>query len=391
MYSIYVGLHLPNKPEEFLTLKEIDFAKNVSYLKECIAEKCKFEAEKIEVIYNGLTLLDENKLGETLKPEAVIHCFQKTKKYKPYEPTDRVKDPSAVDNAQVLFYNIGNIQINVGCRVNILQKIFAEYPEFRRNPAALALIRDSVLFNTLHQPEVIKKVAEHYPIILEAAPFIVSTVRKELAGNISASKFSEPATDSTNSSEEENSVGSNDRSSSRDEDSGRHQSETARIRMISRQQLQAALAQIGYGSANSLSNIAQRNSETSAAASAASETTSTPLSNSASGERISSDVFRNELLRALDSLGQRSSSSSSANNFQGPVAMDTSELEQQSANSSFTDDGDIPTVYRSHPYAEQLRTMQQMGFLNHEENLNYLNLANGNIEQAVNLLMAAMM
>ena len=388
MYSIYVGLHLPNKPEEFLALKEVDFAKNVSHLKECIAEKCKFEAEKIEVIYNGLTLHDENKLAETLKPEAVIHCFQKTKKYKPYEPTDRVKDPSAVDNAQVLFYNIGNIQINVSCRVNILQKIFAEYPEFRRNPAALALIRDSVLFNTLHQPEVIKKVAEHYPIILEAAPFIVSTVRKELAGNISASKFSEPATDSTNSSEEENSVGSNDRSSSRDEDSGRNQSETARIRMISRQQLQAALAQIGYGSANSLSNIAQRNSETSAAAS---EASSTPLPNSASGERISSDVFRNELLRALDSLGQRSSSSSSANNSQAPVAMDTSEIEQQSANSSFTDDGDIPTVYRTHPYAEQLRTMQQMGFLNHEENLNYLNLANGNIEQAVNLLMAAMM
>ena len=151
------------------------------------------------------------------------------------------------------------------------------------------------------------------------------------------------------------------------------------------------MAQIGYGSANSLSNIAQRNSETSAAASAPSEASSTPLSSSASRERISTDAFRNELLRALGSLGQQSSSTSSSNPSQDQVAMDTSEQEQQSANTSFTDDGDIPVVYRSHPYAEQLRTMQQMGFLNHEENLNYLNLASGNIEQAVNLLMAAMM
>ncbi|KAM7346491.1 uncharacterized protein ACRADG_006400 [Cochliomyia hominivorax] len=390
MYSIYAGLHLPNKPDEFITLKEIDFEKKVLNLKQQIAEMCQFEANKLEIIYNGLALNDETKLVEKLKPEAVVHCFQKTKKYTPYEPSEKIREAESIESAQALFYNIGNLQINISCRFNILQKILAEYPEFRRNPAALALIRDSILFNTLHQPEVIKKVAEHYPIIVEASQFIVSTVRKELARNISASKFSEPATDSTNSSEEENSVGSNERSSSRDEDSGRSQSENARIRMISRQQLQAALAQIGYGSANSLSNIAQRNSETSAAASATSETSSTPLSNSASGERISTDAFRNELIRALGSLGQRTSGSPS-NPTQDPLAMDTSEQDQQSANTSFTDDGDIPLIYRSHPYAEQLRTMLQMGFLNHEENLNYLNLASGNIEQAVNLLMAAMM
>ncbi|XP_073828765.1 uncharacterized protein [Musca autumnalis] len=379
MPSIYAGLHLPNKPDEFLTLDDVDLDKNVLHLKQQIAEKCKFQAEKLEVIYDGLALTDEEKLSETLKPVGdntihTVHCFQKTKKYTPYVPSEKLKD--AVDTAQSLFYTIGNIQINVSCRVNILQKILQEYPEFRRNSAALALIRDSVLFNTLHQPEVIKKIAEHYPIIIEAAPFIVSTVRKELARNGSSSKFSEPATDSTNSSEEENSVGSNERGSRDDEggsSGGRSQSENARIRMISRQQLQAALAQIDVGSANSLSNIAQRNSETSVAASA-SETTSTPLSSLASGERISADVLRNELQRALDTLVQ---------------PMDTTE--QQAVNTSVTDDGDIPAALRTHPYAEQLRTMQQMGFLNHEENLNFLNLANGNIEQAVNLLMAAMM
>lgn len=166
MPSIYAGLHLPNKPDEFITLDQIDFDdRTVLNLKKIIAEKCKYDAENLELIYDGLPLSDEEKLCETsLKPEATIHCFQKTKKFIPHVPSKELKD-SDVEAAQALFVTIGNIQINVTCRVNILQKVLAEYPEFRRNSAALALIRDSVLFNTLHQPEVIKKIAEHYPII----------------------------------------------------------------------------------------------------------------------------------------------------------------------------------------------------------------------------------
>lgn len=74
-------------------------------------------------------------------------------------------------------------QINVQSRMNILQKILDEYPEFRRNLGAQALIRDSVLFNSLDKYDVIKKVSQNYPLICDAADFIVKTVKKEITKN----------------------------------------------------------------------------------------------------------------------------------------------------------------------------------------------------------------
>lgn len=141
----------------------------------------------IELVYNGSALDDDQKLEGVIHPNATVHCFRKTKKYVPYKPTEQAAATAATAQVQELFNVTAHIQINVNSRVNILQKILAEYPEFRRNLGAQALIRDSVLFNTLHQPEVIKKISENYPIICEAAPFIVDTIKKELTRNTASS------------------------------------------------------------------------------------------------------------------------------------------------------------------------------------------------------------
>jgi len=108
------------------------------------------------------------------------------KRYSPYVP------PAATEintkHIQELFSLTSHLQISVTSRFNILQKILAEYPEFRRNLGAQALIRDSVLFNVLHEPEVVQNLVKDYPLICEAAPFIVDTIRKELARNSSATQ-----------------------------------------------------------------------------------------------------------------------------------------------------------------------------------------------------------
>lgn len=55
------------------------------------------------------------------------------------------------------------------------------------------------------------------------------------------------------------------------------------------------------------------------------------------------------------------------------------------------DDSDVlPRCYRRHRFTEQLRTMAAMGFINHTQNVNYLTLADGNVEHAINLLMLGM-
>ncbi|XP_011211224.2 uncharacterized protein LOC105231563 isoform X1 [Bactrocera dorsalis] len=395
MPSLFAGIYLQDKPNEFLPLDDIDFDRNVNYLKEEIAKKVQCDATNLELIYKGLALKDENKLLEMICPNGTVHCFNKTKQHSPYVPPEDVSTPANITRIHELFNVIAHTQINVNSRVNILQKVLAKYPEFRHNLGAQALIRDSVLFNTLHHPEVVKNISETYPIICEAAPFMVDTIKKELARS-SSTTLSEPATDSTNSSEEENSMGA---STSNDRPTSGSQSENSRIRMISRQQLQAALARIGVGSVNSLSNIAQRNSDnvnvtpTTGTTSEAAAETSASLPNSTSGERISSTMFRSELQRALQSLGQRVSqvsSSGSGNTDQGRDSqrMDTTETSTDPITGDDSDE--LPPQYRTHQYANELRTMVQMGLLNYDDNLVYLTIANGNIDVAINLLMGAM-
>ena len=99
-----------------------------------------------------------------------------------------MSSPANITRIHELFNVIAHTQINVNSRVNILQKVLAKYPEFRHNLGAQALIRDSVLFNTLHHPEVVKNISETYPIICEAAPFMVDTIKKELARSSSTTR-----------------------------------------------------------------------------------------------------------------------------------------------------------------------------------------------------------
>lgn len=396
MPSLFAGIYLQDKPNEFLPLNDIDFDRNVNYLKEEIAKKVQCDATNLELIYKGLALNDENKLLETICPNGTVHCFNKTKQHSPHVPPEDVSSPANITRIHELFNVIAHTQINVNSRVNILQKVLAKYPEFRHNLGAQALIRDSVLFNTLHHPEVVKNISETYPIICEAAPFMVDTIKKELARS-SSTTLSEPATDSTNSSEEENSMGA---STSNERPISGSQSENSRIRMISRQQLQAALARIGVGSVNSLSNIAQRNSDNvnvtpaTGTTSEAAADTSAPIPNSASGERISSTMFRSELQRALQSLGQRVgpvSGSGNGNSDQGRDSQRMDTTETTTTGTVTEDDSDeLPPQYRTHQYANELRTMVQMGLLNYDDNLVYLTIASGNIDVAINLLMGAM-
>ncbi|XP_055850081.1 uncharacterized protein LOC129914747 [Episyrphus balteatus] len=368
MFKLLAGIHIQDKPNEFIHLDNIDLDQSVLYLKTEIGKKIDMPPESLEVVHYGLILKDDESISD-IDPYATVHVFKKTKRCEPYVPNL----PEDYENeVHSLFNVISNIQINVNSRVNILQKILAEYPEFRRNLGAQALIRDSVLFNTLHQPEVVKNIAEKYPIICEAAAFIVETVKKELARN--SNYIAEIVSDTTTSSEEENSG------------TPANQSEQARIRRISRHQLAAALQQAGTTSMNSLSDIAQRN--TGATDSGSGTNPQTPQA--PAGGRILSSTFSNALARALGALGANNANSSNStetpegSNNEAMQWMDSDPLDVPSPSD---DINDLPARYREHQYADQLRLMSQMGFTNYAENISYLTITNGNVENAVNLIM----
>lgn len=372
MNRLIVGIHVPDKPNEFVHLDNINLDENILHLKTEVGKKLDMPPEHLEVVFYGEILKDEDSMSH-IEPLSTIHVFKKTKRYEPYVPN---LPEDAETEVQTLFNVISNIQINVNSRVNILQKVLAEYPEFRRNLGAQALIRDSVLFNTLHQPEVVKNIAEKYPIICEAAAFIVDTVKKELARN--SSYIAEIVSDTTTSSEEENSG------------TPANQSEQARIRRISRHQLAVALQQAGTTSMNSLSDIAQRN--TGNAESGSSTNPQTPQA--PTGGRILSSTFSNALARALGALGANTLASTSnpteTNNTEAHnEAMQWMDSDPQDPASTSDDVNGLPARYRDHQYAEQLRLMSQMGFTNYAENISYLIITSGNVENAVNLIMGS--
>lgn len=392
---------LKNNLSDVHPLHNIDLDKDVAYLKDVVAKELQlqFEANELEIIHHGKVLEDADTISKSVQPNAVIHCFKKTKRYTPYVP------PAASEintkHIQELFSLTSHLQISVTSRFNILQKILAEYPEFRRNLGAQALIRDSVLFNMLHEPEVVQNLVRDYPLICEAAPFIVDTIRKELARNSSATQFQEQAaSESTTSSEEENSLGAGSSSSGGSSSTA----VTANIRQISRQQLANALANVT--SFNSLSSIAQRNADEaqqvgsgpSAAAPAPSTAPAAASTSGASGSGgISSELFRNELDRVFQSLAQQQPPSQVENMDVEPgnaSSTDTSAMGDVHEDDDDDDGGDdsdvLPRCYRRHRFTEQLRTMAAMGFINHTQNVNYLTLADGNVEHAINLLMLGM-
>lgn len=227
------------------------------------------------------------------------------------------------------------------------------------------------------------------------------------------------ASESTTSSEEENSLGAGSSSSGGSSSTAaanalaaNRRDELANIRQISRQQLANALARVDMSSFNSLSNIAQRNVDealggddrprTSASANSGSTATTVPSTatsgSTASGSSggIISSTFRNELERALQ-MFQQPTAAGAVENMDVEPSVDAAAAEAALDEPEDADDGVagdesdvLPRCYRRHRFTEQLRTMAAMGFINHTQNVNYLTLADGNVEHAINLLMLGM-
>lgn len=143
------------------------------------------------------------------------------------------------------------------------------------------------------------------------------------------------------------------------------------IRQISRDQLARALALAGTASANSLSNIAQRDPQQPSGLipSTSRDSASAPALASASGTTdvqlpvISNSLFSNALSQAL------ASSSSVTPTSEGDQALGSNENLHER-------------------YAAKLQTMREMGLFDDIINLQALAITNGDVEAAVNLVLS---
>lgn len=244
------------------------------------------------------------------------------------------------------------------------------YPEFHTNLGAYAILRDSILIQSMTDYETAKTIAKQYPILVHSAEFVTKLLRENLASNApnliqSVQPAEDSMSDSSSSESDSPTVSPNQRSGD--------------IRQISRDQLTQALLLAGTSSTNSLSNIAQRNNQSSSS-SLQSTSSASPAS---SASLISSSMFTNALSQALSQAGTGTTASST----QQSTSAQPDAVPAAAANPSNVPGSNENLAER---YANELQTMREMGLFEELINIQALVVSNGDVEAAINLVLSGL-
>lgn len=250
-----------------------------------------------------------------------------------------------------------------------MKQVLEAYPEFHTNLGAYAVLRDSILIQSMTDLETVKNIAKQYPIMIHSAEFVTKTLREHLVTNKpnlvqNVTPTEDSMSDSSSSESDSPTVSPNQR--------------TGDIRQISRDQLSQALLLAGTSSTNSLSNIAQRNQTQSYSFPSTSSTSSTSTSAATSSANlISTSMFSNALSQALNAAGTGSSTQSTSTQPTSTPAPNVLDLPGSNDN-------------LAERYATELQTMREMGLFEELINIQALAISNGDVEAAINLVLSGL-
>lgn len=269
-----------------------------------------------------------------------------------------------------------------------MKQVLEAYPEFHTNLGAYAILRDSILIQSMTDYETTKTIAKQYPILIHSAEFVTKLLREHLAANKpnlvqNVQPAEDSMSDSSSSESDSPTVSPNQRSGD--------------IRQISRDQLTQALLLAGTSSTNSLSNIAQRNQSQTSSSSAlpstssasASSTGPTTVSAPSSASLISSSMFSNALSQALNAAGT-GGGGNTGTAIGGAITQSTSA--QLNPPPAVPNSPNLPGSNENlaDRYATELQTMREMGLFEEMINIQALVVSNGDVESAINLVLSGL-
>lgn len=244
----------------------------------------------------------------------------------------------------------------------------------------MSILKDPILLSNLQNPETIRKLAQHHRVLIESSEVIVKALK-------SAKNLTEPTPAPVQPNIDDFSDSSS--SSSGSENNSNQARTTARITQeFLRQSLAAAQGR------NSLSNISQRNLSQAG-------TGSNPISPSTSsgsvpsGQRfISSSMFMNvmnDVLRAnrRTTAGLPTTANTEPESEPTPAEDEPEPAEEMSIEEdrAVQEARDVEMIVS---FQTQLKAMEDMGLQNKAQNIQALMVCNGNLEAAVNLVLAEM-
>lgn len=270
-----------------------------------------------------------------------------------------------------------------------MKTILSKHPELQKDIVALSFLKDPILLSNLQNPDTVRKMAEHHRILVEAAEDICKALKSvrstTLAENIPVAV--QPNFDQADFS---------DSSSSSSESGTSPQASTSSgaSRRITSELLRRSLAAAAQSNQNSLANISQRNLTQGISPSTSSP--SIPLNQRRN--IISSSMFMDAMNEVLRS--RRSETEASQNVSQNQESVEESEIEpiqiqeenqeQNMESEEARGDQDARDVEMIASFQNQLRQMEDMGLTNKAANIQALMVCNGNLEAAVNLVLAEM-
>lgn len=253
----------------------------------------------------------------------------------------------------------------------------------------MSILKDPILLSNLQNPENVRKVAQHHRVLIEATETIVKALK-------SAKNLVEPSPAPVQANLDD----LDDSSSSSSENNSPQASNSNMVRRITQEYLRQSLAAATQGR-NSLANISQRNLSQGELNSISPSTSSGSVP---TGHRfISNSMFMNAMNEVLLANRRTTSSSVPSDTPQDeqpaqtveastPVEPDFPEFvpveeETMEEDRSAQDARDIEMITS---FQTQLRQMEDMGLRNKAANIQALMICNGNLEAAVNLVLADM-
>lgn len=257
--------------------------------------------------------------------------------------------------------------------------IFDAYPEIKKDVVAMSFLKDPILLSNMQNPDTVRKIGQHHRILIEASETIVSALK-------SAKNLTEPTPAPVQPIIDDLS----DSSSSSGSENNSPQPSGSINRQITREYLRQSLASAAR---NSLDNISQRGLNQAPSGDGSNQISPSTSSGSVpTGHRfISSSMFLNAMNDVLNS--QRATQNSSV---PAPVAVATEappvpepeeevDEERMEQERVAQDARDVEMITRFQPLLQQ---MEEMGMRNKAQNIHALMVCNGNLEAAVNLILA---
>ncbi|XP_054287063.1 ubiquitin-like protein 7 [Macrosteles quadrilineatus] len=334
MANVVLGIRLSLFDFQRVKVDEVDLQTKVEKFKIDVSEKANLPKESLELVYCGNILDDDSTLHACgIKSGVMIHVLKKKAKElpKPTQTMSEVDIQNLVMAFRALTMNPSyRSSLQKLSRPDILDNIVQITPGLSQDPVAISMIQDSELLVRMGDIDTVRRIVELHPALAEAANHIAAAVHEEA---ITASATTQPTTSSGYSYSLDALSDDEEMDSSQSSDS-----QPANRHAITAAQLASALA-----SANSPSPGALQSQD---------------------GGGITSEMFNQAMQRAIASVvGQPGTPAPEAD----------------------APEGGAGTLGQAQ-LAQQMQQMRELGLTDDAVNLQALQLAQGNLHAAVDLV-----